>query len=447
MITLEGIVKGVAWRRGRREYTLTDGSADFGFYTDGLLAQGMAISLEGEMGVGKIAAAKVEVLEGGREAKVMEKVRKNIASSVSLPDNPALVNDPAMEKLWPRLKEAALEITYAKRLGRAVLLRFHGDADGICGAFAITSLLPCKVFQQNSAIYSVKDALRDMAFIGQEGRPLVILLDFGSNDASEEGRKLLEAGAVDWLVIDHHPYTKEHPRIANPAIDPDASVYTAGYLAAEVAIACGLDKGKGRELAAIACSGDKSQVISNGENEMKKALVLDFLASHISYGNNLDFYKKVMAKEELFSSIARQADETIEEAAGKAMKGMKKTEAGKLLVVSFALEGIAKRGEWPPSSKITTRVFDKLKGERPLVCLGQTDRSIIMRLDDGAVSLGLSANKLAEKLKESMADFVEGGGGHTRAGAIRAREGFAKDVLNELLREISAEAVVERVQE
>ena len=434
---LEGVVKRVSWRRGRREYELTDGSADYGFATDEILAQGMVLSIEGEMGVGKIAATKVEILEGEKEEKVLGDVRKNIADSASFPEKPEMVQDATMEKLWPAMKRAALELIFAKRVGRPVLLRFHGDADGICAAFAITSVLHCKVFQQNSAIYSVKEALRDMAFIGQEGKPLVVLLDFASNEASKEGRNLLEAGGIDYLVIDHHPYEKEDKRIVNPAIDPDASKYTAGYLANEIAILCGLDKERGKELAAIACSGDKSQIVPNGEEEVKKALVLDFLASHISYGNNLGFYKKVMAKEELFSSIAQQADETIEEAAEKAMKGMKKTE-GKVLVVSFGLEGIAKRGEWPPSSKITTRIFEKLNSEKPLVCIGHTDRMLILRLNDGAAELGLSANEMAEKVKASMADFVEGGGGHVRAGAIRAREGFVKEVLNELLREISS---------
>ncbi|MEW6748171.1 MAG: DHH family phosphoesterase [Candidatus Micrarchaeota archaeon] len=440
-------MKGFAWRRGRREYSLTDGASDYEFYTDELLSQGMAVVLEGEMGVGKIAATKVTVLEMDKETKALQKVRERAAASASFPDKAAFSEEPAMERLWPRMKEAALEITIAKKMGRPVLLRFHGDADGICGAFAISSLISCKVFQQNSAIYSVKEALRDMAFIGQEGKAIAILLDFGSNEASREGRELLKAGGLDVLVIDHHPYEKEEAGIVNPAIDPEASRFSAGYLCAEVAVLCGMDKDKARELAAIACSGDKSQVVPNGEDEAKKALVLDFLASHISYGNNLDFYRKVMEKKELFSSIAQQANETIEEAAGKAMRGMKKSEENGLTVASFSLEGIAKSGEWPPSSKITTRIFDKLKGEKALVCVGQTERSIIIRLDDKAAERGISANALAEKLKLSMADFVEGGGGHVRAGAIRAREGFAKEVLNELLREISTVAGGSQVQE
>jgi RecJ-like exonuclease len=439
LIVIEGIISRVQYARGKREYVLTDGSGDFAFYSDEHLPQGAAVILEGDMGVEKIAATKVRILEGDAELGLIAKVLAKMASAMKLPTEPKLASDDLTARLWGDLCGAAMELMAAKKLGRPVLLRFHGDADGICGAFALTSFLPCRAFQQNSAVYSVKDALRDMASM-QDGKPLIVLLDFGSNDASQEGLALLKAAGIDCLVIDHHPYNaKGEKRIVNPfSIGEDVSRYTAGYLACEIAVICGLDPEKARGLAATACSGDKSQLIENGEAEKKKAMVLDFLASHVSFGNNLDFYRKVMEKDELFTSIARQADETIEEASRKAMDRMKRIEAGALTIVTFSLEGIVKKGEWPPSSKITTRVFDKLKGERPLLCLGQTDRSVIMRLDDGAVGMGLSANGLASMLKKSMSDFVEGGGGHVKAGAIRAKAGFAKEVLNEAVRAASA---------
>jgi RecJ-like exonuclease len=220
----------------------------------------------------------------------------------------------------------------------------------------------------------------------------------------------------------------------------NVSRYTAGYLACEIAVACGLPKDRGMELARVACSGDKSDILASDEGDMRKALVLDFLASHVSFGNNLDFYKNVMAKDELFRSIMQQADESIEDAAEKALAKSKKQQEGALEIVSFPLEALVKKGEWPPSSKITTRVYDKLcaQGGRPVLCLGYTDRSIIIRLNDSTAALGLSANELAEKIKSVMADFVDGGGGHVKAGAIRVKRGFAKDVLNELLRQAVA---------
>ncbi len=426
------------YHHGKREYILTDGKSEYEFYANESVEHGVCVSLRGEMGIGSIAAGKVTALTGEKEKTVREKVVANIRSAAAVPERPVLLDDEAMLKLWPRLMEAALEIICAKKLGRSVLLRFHGDADGIAGAFALTEIIGCKAFQHNSAMYGAKDALRDMAMIGQEGRPLVILLDFGSADGCREGLSLLSAAGMDYIIIDHHPYAiRDDARIINPfSVADGASKYTAGYLACEVAVACGMEKEKALGLAKVACSGDKSAILASGDGDAKKAMVLDFLASHVSFGNNLDFYRKVMGKQELFDSIAQQADESIDEAARKALAKAKQSKEGPLDICTFQLEGIYRKGEWPPSSKITTRVFDNMRAAgNALLCVGHTDRSLIMRLNDEAVALGLSANGLAESIKKSMADFVQGGGGHAKAGAIRVREGFAKEVLGELLRE------------
>ena len=219
----------------------------------------------------------------------------------------------------------------------------------------------------------------------------------------------------------------------------DVSRYTAGYLACEIAVACGLPAETGMALGKVACSGDKSDILGSGGDDERKALVLDYLAAHTSFGNSLYFYKSVLEKQDLFDSIARQADESIEEAARRAISVMKRTQAKDMDIATIPLEGIAKRGEWPQSSKITTRVFDKLRRDsaRAIVCIGYTDRSVILRMNDQACALGMSANKLAKSVSGSMKDFVEGGGGHAKAGAIRVKTGFSREVVNELVRMLS----------
>ncbi len=444
MISVEGIVIRARHQRGRTEYTITDGEAQIHFFTEATLPPGTAARVEGEMVAGGIMAARAEALGGSDAEAVHSRVRTRIISGLRLPEGPALMQDAVTASLWPAMREAASEILCAKRLNRPVLLRFHNDADGICGAFAISSVIGGKAFQQNSAVYSVKDALRDMAFLGQEGRPLFILVDFGSAGGCRGALDILRAGGVGRIVIDHHPGAlASEAGFVNPfSVPGGTSAYTAGYVACEIAAACGLERGKALALAKIACAGDKSALLASDEADAKKAMVLDFLASHVSFGNNLDFYRKVMDNGELFASIARQADETIEEAAGKALARVKASTAGGLRIAVFPLEGIAMRGEWPPSGKITTRVFDKLRegagGGGGLLAIGYTDRSIIMRLDDGAAAMGLDANALAERMKASMPDFIEGGGGHVKAGALRVREGFVKEAANELVRTASA---------
>jgi RecJ-like exonuclease len=411
----------VRYSGGKREYTITDGNTSTVLQSNVFLSHGNIVVVEGE---------NVIILEGKEAKEGLEEIKKNIKSQAKIA-GPNLVKDELIEKMWPMLSNAAAELICAKKIGRSVFLRFHGDADGISGAFAITEIVRCKSFQQNSAIYNVRDALRDIGNLGQESMPLIILLDFGSNDDSKDALDLLKAAGIEYMIIDHHPPGKNPPEMISPFLFTDnGSRYTAGYLACEIAAACGNDT---KELARIACSGDKSNIIANDAEDAKKAKVLDYLAAHVSFGNNLEFYRKVMLQDELFRSIALQAEEAIEEAAARVKK--KETTEGKLKIVTLALENVVKKGEWPPSGKITTKIFEEMSGEEPLLVIGHNDRSIIMRLNEAAEKIGLSANSLAKKIIEIMPDFVEGGGGHIRAGAIRVRQGFVRDVLSELIRQ------------
>lgn len=395
------------------------------------------MAVEGEIQGNNIDVSCVVTLSGEEAEKIFQKVENKIKDSLNLAEEAVLIKDEVTEKLWPEIKKIATELLIAKKLGQNVLLRFHGDADGICGAFALTDVLKCKTYQQNAAVYSTRDALRDIGTVGQEGKALIMLLDFASNEASWEAVNLLKAAGINVLIIDHHPLgEKKHKGLLNPNLTvPNSSRYVAGYLACEIAIACGMDIEKGRELAKIACTGDKSDLLSHDEDDVKKAMVLDFLAAHTSFGNNLDFYRKVMDNESLFSSIAQQAKESIEEAADKAMAKMKKTKENELEIITFQLDEIVTKGEWPPSGKITTCVFERLSKNNPLMCIGYNERSLIMRINNSAVVLGLSANELAKNITKNMSDFVEGGGGHDNAGAIRVKTGFSKDVLGEIIRQ------------
>jgi RecJ-like exonuclease len=355
-----------------------------------------------------------------------------------------LVDDEISRKLMPGIRKLAERLAGAKLANRFILLRFHHDADGIGGALALSEVLRFQAFQQNSAVYSVKDAVKDLATLSHEEKPLVLLLDFGMNRESEEGLRLLKAAGVELMVVDHHPPSGDAMAMADYALTPwevssasSTSRYVAGYLAAEIARAMGADS---ERYARVACAGDRSTLLEAGAQDRKTALVLDYLAAHSGFGNNLKFYRNVLSKEELFTSIASQAQESIDEAADRALAGAKNTKEGGVRLCIFNLGSVVRKGEWPPSGKVTTRIFDKLKEGGALLAIGYTDRSIIMRLNDGAVEAGLSATLLAESVKASMADFVDGGGGHAKAGAIRARQGFVKEVLNAIVREAGAAA-------
>jgi RecJ-like exonuclease len=191
------------------------------------------------------------------------------------------------------------------------------------------------------------------------------------------------------------------------------------------------------DLSKTACAADKSNVFEIDQKSVDKALVLDFLCAHASFGNKLEFYKSVLSKSDLFDSLLIRAKDEIIASSNKAKRTIKETIIQKTRFFVFSLEDSVTKGEWPPSSKVTTFIFEQLVKEfpnDPIVCIGTNPKTIILRINDLAINEGFETNVIVEKLKSSMPDFIESGGGHPKAGAIRVKEGFVKDVLNQILR-------------
>jgi RecJ-like exonuclease len=436
------VIRSVRGHGNERDYSATNGEAEYFFVSKETVYSSSIIEIEGEVQNQKILVKKLTIIKGNEAKQIENEIEKKLIENTQLSDRLPILDLEITKKLWPKIKEAAAKIMVAKKLGRPTIIRFHGDADGICSALAISSITYARAYQQNSAIYSVRDALFDIDTIGQEIRPLAIFVDFGSADANHEGIKLLQAAGIEVIIIDHHPYSKPNPAwLLNPLdVDPEnGSKYCAGYLCAEIAASSGADKTKMVLLAKASAAGDKSDILNIEEADITKALVLDFLAAHSSFGNKLEFYKNVLSKEELYNSLAKQAEEEIAEAAKKVISTIKEERVGKIVVFSFSLESVVTKGEWPPSSKITTRVFDSIIKERAdeaILVIGYNPRTIIMRINDKGVEAGLDSNTMAKQIIQTMPDFVESGGGHTRAGSIRVKEGFVKEVLSQVLKQV-----------
>ena len=57
-------------------------------------------------------------------------------------DNPFLIESPVLDRLRPKMREAAKVIRRAILEGRSILIRHHADADGICAGVAIDRTQP-----------------------------------------------------------------------------------------------------------------------------------------------------------------------------------------------------------------------------------------------------------------------------------------------------------------
>ena len=56
------------------------------------------------------------------------------------------------------------------------------------------------------------------------------------------------------------------------------------------------------------------------------------------------------------------------------------------------------------------------------------------RLNDAALLNGLRGNEIIAKMRERFSDFVENGGGHARAAALRIREGYENAAVEEIIK-------------
>lgn len=438
VLELTGILISARPARGATEYVLHTGEQKLSFSSTENIPRGSEVTVAGK--VLSLLPLQLQVQEIKDSKGAYDAVMKKIEEKVVLQG--FLLDNGVTRQLGEQFRAVARRLYAAKELNRHVLLRFHGDADGIAGALALGEAIFFKPLQQNSAVYSQREAVGDLSYLYHEEKPLVVLLDFGSNAKSAKQLELLRAGGAELLLIDHHPLESEVRGIPHLLLSPwlvqdleAHSSYTAGYLAAEIAHLLGVNS---ERYARVACAGDKSQVFPPQEEDVKSALVLDYLAANISYGNNLSFYRNVLEKEELFSSIYMQAQESIEAAAAKAMAKMKKKEKGQVQIYIIPLAGIQNRGEFPNGSKITTAVFDQVKSEKPTIVIGYRNSTLILRANRECAALGVNFSELISSLSLRFAGIIRAGGGHVAAAAIHTQPGYEQTIIDALIEALPA---------
>ncbi|MBC7090192.1 MAG: hypothetical protein H5T37_07390, partial [Methanobacteriaceae archaeon] len=211
-----------------------------------------------------------EVMERliGKEASEARRLIDEAIDRRAEPEKTSLlIESEILEKLRPRMIEAAKAIRRAIFDGRSILVRHHADADGICAGVAIEKAVIPLLKELNPNIeaewhyfkrkpskapfYELEDvvkdltyALEDMERFGQK-LPLIVLLDNGSTE--EDIVALLKAKIYDIeiVVIDHHypgevvdgkvevdNYVDVH---VNPYLVGGDSQLTAGALSVEIA--------------------------------------------------------------------------------------------------------------------------------------------------------------------------------------------------------------------
>ena len=213
-----------------------------------------------------------------------------------------LVKSDVLNRLKPKMREAAQKIRRAILDGRTILLRHHNDADGICAGVAMEkALIPLieKANPSNDAqyyyfkrspskapFYELEDVVKDLSFALEDQErhgqklPLIVLLDNGSTEEDIVALMQAKIYDIEVVVIDHHSpgdlltkdvqdgeivgatvavdeYVDTH---VNPYLVGGDSQLTAGALATEVAHIINPDvEDLIKHLPAVAALGDRAE--------------------------------------------------------------------------------------------------------------------------------------------------------------------------------------------
>ena len=356
-------------------------------------------------------------------------------------------------------KAASIIKSYVDRRS-PIVIRYHGDCDGICSAISIYLSIKRMVgekdwpeyrkklliFKNPSPMYSIPSVLDDIELVRHmqsSAPPLAILLDFSVNSESLETLKTLRRTKFDIVIADHHPPEAEVKQIATLLVSPwlhgGNSDYAAGLVAGEIARKLRPFDGIS-ELEKISLTGDRSKLpIKQEEHINRKALVLDFMSSSDDFAESLETYYPVLKDSKKVDSVYKTAMKKIEDVRKQALNYSKLKELDNgFKVVLVRLEKL-KVGKFPPKGRICGEVHDEFskKLDAPLVTVAYNDRAMHIRANTKAREAGFNANRLIGELKSEMSNAIESGGGHDVAAGIRLNAGFERMVRDELVKKIS----------
>ncbi len=441
---VEGIVSRFFEARGTLVYLISNENGVTEALSPERFAIGEYVRMKGRLEFrgekAQLVCEQVERVEGKKAAEVVEKAE----SGAKLANAKLFLDNETMQKLVPEMQKAARKLLAAKLLGRQVILRYNNDADGISAGIGVASVLrPAKfsAVQHNSAIYNTADALRDISALRGAFAPLLILVDFGANVESVEALAIVKSAGIEILIVDHHPPASCAHELASVFVTPwragAASEYPAGLLCCEIAKIAGVEAGRMDAVSRISLTGDKSRLYSPDEEDERKALALDFLATYANFANTLEFFESVLTDEGLLAQIVGQAREKMENIAKMAGDYAREKQVGGFKVYLIGLDKLAKHNEFPSRGKITGAYFDSVKKEgEPTIVIGHGERLISFRANSAARDAGFNATRLIEELKSELRDGIESGGGHDVAASLRITKEFEKIVLEEVLKKI-----------
>lgn len=410
---------------------------------------------EGE-GIFQLYATEIRKLGKESAKQIIASIDASIEKNSEALSSKFLIEDRITKVMETQINDAAKRIRRAILTMRPILIRYHADADGICGALALKKGMEklmrrenfgrelkrqiIRICQSNSAVYATSDALKDInLFSDSETKPFAIFIDCGANEDSKDALSLLKGAGFEILIIDHHPTFFPIEEYTSCFVSPwkygGESDYSAGFLSGEISKR--IENVEVDIFERISLIADKSRLIEENEELCKKGIVLDFLGIHSKFPSPLSFYENVLNDRELFDTIYAQATTKMERVKEGAKHYLKLKELSNgIRVYLVRLDKIVKKGEFPGKGKVCGKIHDELSSDLPTITIGCGGRIIIFRANQKAKESGFDATQLINELKNEITNGIDTGGGHSLAASLRINKGFGEIILEEILKKL-----------
>ncbi len=443
----------------------------------------------------QIESESIERLIGNEATEARRLIDEAIDKKAEPENTDLLLESETLEKLRPKMKEAAHAIRRAVYDGRSILVRHHADADGICAGVAMEkAVIPLlkelnhntdaewhyfKRAPSKAPFYELEDVVKDLSFaledMERHGQklPLIVLLDNGSTE--EDILALMKAKIYDIeiVVIDHHfpgevvdgkvevdEYVDVH---VNPYLVGGDSQITAGALSVEVAKMVNPEvKDKVLHFPGIAAVGDHARskeaeeyielAASKGydrDDLDKIASCIDFEAFYLRFMNGRGIIDTILGlgnrdkHTKLVEALYKEFEKRVDTQLRAALPNLKSQDlANGVLFNVLDVEKYAHRFTFPAPGKTCGFVHDamvqKHGEERPIVTLAYgPDFGVIRATDAVNEMFGFNLNEVVWKLADKIPEAGIDGGGHECAGSLKFLEGLSKEVLGAFAQEVA----------
>ena len=355
--------------------------------------------------------------------KLFELINKALDERAEPQNVDFLVKSDVLNRLKPKMYEAAKKIRRAIFDGRTILLRHHNDADGICSGVAMEKAIVPLIKEINPSndaeyyyfkrspskapFYELEDVVKDLSFALEDQQrhgqklPLIVLLDNGSTEEDIVALMQAKIYDIEIVVIDHHSpgdlitkderdceiyggtvavdeYVDTH---VNPYLVGGDSQLTAGCLATEVAHIINPEvKDLIKHLPAVAALGDRAEcgevyqyielAYERGfkkEHLAKIAECVDFEAYFLRFMNGRGIMDTILAVDnfdkhkKMIDALYKEYQKRIDTQLKAALPNIKRTQLNNGIHVNMLdVEKYAHKFTFPAPGKTCGFVHDRI---------------------------------------------------------------------------------------